>query len=284
MPVSLISLCKEGKSLAPLAEAEISYPATGAAALASMERDHFWFTERRRAVIKLLELSGLRADRRSRGLDIGCGTGYTAAFLSERGYPTWGIDAHNSFREVAALGRAAGFIQGDIFSIEPDEEFDFLLLLDVLEHLADDLAFLRQSLKFLKPGGVAIVTVPAFASLWSAVDEAAGHKRRYDKASLGALAGSRELSVSLEQQFYFYGSTLLPFLLSRAFSRRVQTVSRTHLREAVPNRLLNRALKAALRTELRLSSWGGLPLGSSLIGLIRKGSPAPAPHPPRSGP
>jgi len=68
-----------------------------------------------------------------------------------------------------------------------DESIDYLTALDVLEHTRDDVAVVKGFRRLLKPGGVAVVTVPACMSLWSDWDVGLHHFRRYDRAGLLAL-------------------------------------------------------------------------------------------------
>ncbi len=90
MPESLISICAERQSLDIVDVDSLYYPETGAATLASMEIDHFWFTARRSVVKKLINTARLRANvaQTIHGLDIARGTGYTAVLLTEIGIPT----------------------------------------------------------------------------------------------------------------------------------------------------------------------------------------------------
>ncbi len=55
---------------------------------------------------------------------------------------------------------------------------DLVVAFDVLEHILDDAAALREVERVLRPGGCLLVTVPADMDLWSAHDEAVGHVRR----------------------------------------------------------------------------------------------------------
>ena len=64
--------------------------------------------------------------------------------------------------------------------------FDCVLACDVLEHVEDDMRFLRQARKCLRAGGQLIISVPARQKFWSTDDEIVGHFRRYERADLRA--------------------------------------------------------------------------------------------------
>lgn len=67
----------------------------------------------------------------------------------------------------------------------PTDSLGGVGLLDVLEHLDDDVAAFRTAVaRYLRPGGAVVVTVPAHAWLWSRVDEVSGHRRRYARHDL----------------------------------------------------------------------------------------------------
>lgn len=66
--------------------------------------------------------------------------------------------------------------------------FDCVVACEVMEHIEDDAGFLRKIHECLKPGGQAIISVPAKARYWSVHDELVGHLRRYEKADLLAKA------------------------------------------------------------------------------------------------
>jgi SAM-dependent methyltransferase len=82
---------------------------------------------------------------------------------------------------------------GTLQDLRPDEKFDTLLYIDVLEHIEDDRAELLRALAHLAPGGKIVVLSPAHQWLYTPFDRAIGHFRRYSKASLGACTppGSR---------------------------------------------------------------------------------------------
>jgi SAM-dependent methyltransferase len=92
--------------------------------------------------------------------------------------------------------------------------FDSVFAVDVLEHIADDRAFLQGSLQCVRPGGHLIILVPAFQFLYSKLDENIGHYRRYDRSMMLRLLSG--MNVQIEKMFY---SNLLGFLGSLYFSK-----------------------------------------------------------------
>lgn len=66
----------------------------------------------------------------------------------------------------------------------PDASVDVLTALDVIEHVEDDRGAMREFLRVLRPGGIAVITVPALMALWSDWDVTLRHFRRYTRSSL----------------------------------------------------------------------------------------------------
>ena len=91
-------------------------------------------------------------------------------------------------------------------------EYDLVALLDVLEHVPDDLGSLRAIHRRLKPGGALLLTVPANPWMWSAHDAAHHHFRRYTKKQLEELF----LRSGLEIELLSYFNTLLYPLIAAA--------------------------------------------------------------------
>jgi SAM-dependent methyltransferase len=71
-----------------------------------------------------------------------------------------------------------------------EEQFDTVICLNVLEHIEDDLAGLRNMYRVLKPGGRAIVLVPHGEWLFSSFDTVLGHYRRYSDSQLQEIMAS----------------------------------------------------------------------------------------------
>lgn len=223
----------------------IVFPLSRLEKLRRIESWHFWFVSRRELVASLLRRE-VRAGETL--LDVGCGTGANLA-LAAAGIRRLGVDIH-----IEELTR--GMLQGDATSLPlRPESVDVVLALDVLEHVDDD-AMLAEVARVLRRGGRLIATVPAVRALWSVRDEAAGHRRRYDRSTLRALALRHGFRVRELRGFQF---VLLPLLLLSRFTRRKSVAARDF--EDAPPRWLNRVLLAVNRFEVRFLR---PPVGSSL--------------------
>ncbi len=73
------------------------------------------------------------------------------------------------------------------YAVLAADDFDTVVSINVLEHLADDAAAVRGFFDVLAPGGRACILVPAGPDLFSPADEAMGHHRRYEEATLRRL-------------------------------------------------------------------------------------------------
>jgi ubiquinone/menaquinone biosynthesis C-methylase UbiE len=109
-----------------------------------------------------------------------------------------------------------------------DESYGYVYSSNVLEHIQDDLAALRELRRVLLPGGRLMLYVPAFQQLYTAMDEAVGHYRRYDTATISdrlKRAGFR-VDRTRYADFFGYGVTLL----YKRVSNRVSGISERRLR------------------------------------------------------
>jgi SAM-dependent methyltransferase len=152
---------------------------------ARVEERHWWFAGRRRIVRALLERIVPPAEDRT-VVDIGCGTGATIGSLTDA-YRCVGIDiAREAIDRAAARYPEVRFVHG----VAPDDlgevaaRADAFLLMDVLEHVADDIALFSSVVSAARPGAYFVLTVPATPSLWSEHDIRFGHFRRYTSARL----------------------------------------------------------------------------------------------------
>jgi SAM-dependent methyltransferase len=144
-------------------------------------RRHPWEVARARFFKRVLADAGVLAGAR-RVLDVGAGDGFLARGLLEAmpaGSQVVALDSNYTDDDLRRLGEGAP--SGLSFAREmPAERFDVILMLDVIEHVPDDHAFLGEILAgSLAPGGVVLVSVPAWQRLFSTHDTALKHYRRY---------------------------------------------------------------------------------------------------------
>lgn len=192
---------------------EQDYPEPLIELVSNVEKRHFWFASRNGVIVSTLRsvvgpLSGRNV------LDVGCGTGFVMAALEAAGLNAVGTDMHRS-----GLTRAAGRVTGplvlsDATTLPFLADFDIVTLCDVIEHVDDDVAVLRQAARTLRPGGHVLVTVPADSRLWTKYDEVIGHKRRYDRTGLRTALEDAGLEVRYAGYF-----NCLPFVVQLAQRR-----------------------------------------------------------------
>ena len=144
------------------------------------EEKHFWFRYRNNLIGKTIK-GLIGSQKKPRILELGCGNGNVLREIEKR-LPDSTLVGSELFEE--GLSRAKGRVrcelrQADIYNLPEWPAFDLIGLFDVLEHLPDDVAALKEIRKSLRPGGKLLITVPASMSLWSYVDVVAGHYRRY---------------------------------------------------------------------------------------------------------
>jgi SAM-dependent methyltransferase len=145
------------------------------------EDKHWWFASRTRALLTILERHTRRRDLLI--LDVGSGAGNMYHHLSRYG-DVIGVENHPA---PVKVGQERGYDirlgEGDNLNFE-EATFDLVTALDVVEHNEEDVAMLQEMHRVLKPGGLVLISVPAFQGLWSFNDDINDHKRRYTAGDL----------------------------------------------------------------------------------------------------
>jgi SAM-dependent methyltransferase len=236
--------------------------------LASSEERHFWFVARRRIVLDALKAVVPDLAQR-RLMDVGCGTGGLAAFLTRSGVTiAGGCDSHLEMLLWARRRLGAPLALVDDGRLPPIAAGrQMLSLFDVLEHLDDDRQVLLWSADKLSEGGVLILTVPAHPALFGGIDTLAHHRRRY---SLGDLRAKLEAAgFDVLRLTHFMATTLPIFVASRfVLPRRSETrLLEAELRVTFG---VNAVLGLLLAIERRLLRHVNLPLGTSILAIARK--------------
>lgn len=151
-----------------------------------VEDSHWWFVGRRAILESFMReiCSKLQApDAGFRILDVGCGTGANLEMLSAFG-DAEGVDVSEDALEFCR--RKGLTVEKGLAEKLPYDEgtFDVTTALDVVEHLDDDIAGLKEMLRVTKPGGYSLIFVPAFMWLWGVQDDVSNHRIRYTKKQI----------------------------------------------------------------------------------------------------
>ena len=126
------------------------------------------FQIRRRRVLEMIASGGVA---KGRALDVGCGPGVMVRQLLDLGYEVYGVDIAEGMIEECRkhFGNfpKAYFSIGRIEKMDfPENHFDLIVCMGVVEYLVDDNAGIKELFRVLKPGGTLIVTCPNFFSPW----------------------------------------------------------------------------------------------------------------------
>ena len=186
--------------------------------LYQVEETHWWYVGRRRIIHSLVQKICNRLDKRDpRILDVGCGTGANLKMLATCGRAE-GVDISPQAVEFC---RQRGLDSVKLGAIEhlpyENDSFELVTALDVIEHLDDDVAGLREMRRVLRRNGRLLLFVPAFMFLWGVQDDVSNHRRRYTLPQL--LSAVKEAGFSVESASYANISFFLPVLVVRSLMR-----------------------------------------------------------------
>lgn len=184
-----------------------------------VEGSHWWFVGRRAILESFLEpiCSKLKTnDSRLQILDVGCGTGANVEMLSQYG-DAEGVDVSDDALEFC---RRKGLkVQKGLAETLPyaNETFELTTALDVVEHLDDDIAGLKEMFRVTRCGGYSLVFVPAFMWLWGVQDDISNHRIRYTRSQIVDLLKSA--GYEIERATYANWTFFAPILGGRTIMR-----------------------------------------------------------------
>jgi SAM-dependent methyltransferase len=180
-----------------------------------VEGSHWWFVGRRAILETFLKqicnkLSSNNDERHI--LDVGCGTGANLEMLAAYGKAE-GVDVSDDALDFCAkkgLRARKGLAESLPFD---DGAFDITTALDVVEHLEDDIAGLREMFRVTKHGGYSLIFVPAFMWLWGVQDDISNHRIRYTKAQI--VNRLEKAGYEIERATYANWTFFTPILAGR---------------------------------------------------------------------
>jgi len=240
-----------------------------------LERTHWWFRGRRSVYFGLLA-HHLDGKRPARVLDLGCGMGGFLEGLSELGEEVLPCDISvESLARCAERGYPGGVVASGYDLPYADQSFDLVCMFDAIEHTEDDAKVMREVARILRPGGLALATVPAYQFLYANNDRIAKHYRRYTRGSLGAVFEQAGLTVERNTHSnVFLFPLILPTVLAlkcveKLFPRRLDP-DHTNLSWPIPG-FVHGMLHGVFAAELPLSRRFDWPAGHSICAIARKG-------------
>ena len=240
---------------------------------------HWWYRSRRALTLRQVRRAAGAVGhpgRRLALLDYGCAGGFDLAFLDAFGAAE-GADVAEAFATDVGAGAGAIADAGahPIHLVPRDlprlrGRFDIVTCLDVLEHLDDDVDGLRTIGSLLAPGGQVVVTVPAYAWLWSGEDEISAHRRRYTR---GALVGACRAAGFEVLYASYFNASILPAMAAVVWGRRLfHRGWRSESNLTAGTGALAGIARAVTELEARFigDERGRLPVGASLVCRLRR--------------
>lgn len=230
--------------------------------MAAHDTTHWWYRARRDILSDFLAREA-KLPANARILEIGCGTGHNLPMLASYGdVDAIEIDEAAAAKASERLGKQVGSAPlPELNGVEPGS-YDMVAVLDVVEHVEDDVAALQAIARALKPGGKILITVPAHQWMWSAHDVVNHHKRRYSKASLAKALDDAGLRP---HKLGYFNSLLFPVAVAARFAGKL--MGKDDSDDSPPPKPLNALFEKIFGLERHLVGRVPLTPGLSLIVL-----------------
>jgi SAM-dependent methyltransferase len=234
--------------------------------MAAHDSTHWWYRARRDILADYLSRYGGLPDD-ARILEIGCGTGHNLPMLAQFG-SVEAIEIDAAARAIASqrLGKPVGNAPLPALTGVARGTYDLIAVLDVVEHIEDDVGALTAMAECLKPGGKILITVPAHQWMWSAHDVVNHHHRRYSKKTLGAAIARAGLT---HNGLRWFNSLLFPAAVAARAAGKL--TGKDDSDDSPPAKPLNTAFEAIFGLERHLVGRVPLPPGLSIITLASRG-------------
>jgi hypothetical protein len=258
-----------------LHQEKTSYPAQGNEACFAIEDESFWFRHRNQCIFEMVKNFPPKGEGPI--FDIGGGNGFVARGLFDHGWNVVLMEPGNTGAKnakkrglpwvICGTAQSAGTKSGTLPAVG---------LFDVLEHIKDDIKYLRYLRNLLFADGILYLTVPAFQFLWSQEDIEAGHYRRYSLHHLEkklAQAGFKILYSTYIFQFLALALGILRVLpyhlkISKNRKTKIDKIRETH---ALKGRLLSNIISFLLDMEIKqIKILNPLTFGGSCLVVAKK--------------
>jgi SAM-dependent methyltransferase len=231
--------------------------------MAELDGIHWWYRARRAILAKLIERR-IKLPSQACILEIGCGTGHNVLMLQRFGeVDAIEIDPAARAHAEKRLGKPVGKAPLPKLPGIPNNTYDLIAILDVLEHVEADREALTSMATKLKAGGKILITVPAHPWMWSAHDVANHHWRRYTHKSLhDAITGA---GLTIDMLGYF-NSLLSPLAAAARLAGRL--AGKEDSDDKLPPAPVNKAFEFLFGLERHAIGRVSLPPGVSLVAIV----------------
>ena len=240
--------------------------------MAAHDSTHWWYRARRDILSDYITRYA-NLPEQARILEIGCGTGHNLPMLATFGEVD-AIEIDDASRAIASerLGKPVGAAPLPELPGVERGAYDMVAVLDVVEHIEDDVAALKAMASLLKPGGTILIAVPAHQWMWSAHDVVNHHHRRYSKDTLNAAIAAAGLKA---RKMCWFNSLLFPLAAAARIVGRMR--GKDDSDDSPPAAPLNWAFEKVFRLERHLVGRVPMTPGVSIVTLAEpRGAEPPA--------
>ena len=181
------------------------------------EDKYWWFIARNRILEKTVR-TFCQINKSFNLLDVGCGTGGFASLLKDD-CNVIGIDTSDTALDYSRKRGLTNLKNCYLHQFDKSQygKIDAITMLDVFEHIEDDIAVAKEAFDILDSGGIMIASVPAYQWLWSPHDEIHMHYRRYTVPKFKKLLQDAGFKVMYSS--YFNSILFLPAVLKRLWDK-----------------------------------------------------------------
>lgn len=234
-----------------------------------LEKEHWWFVVRQKIILQYLKT--ITKPQPIKILNIGAAGGASSKWLSTLGNVV-SVETDPAFLNHL-ISENIPVVNASVISMPFNNNyFDLVCAFDVIEHVEDDFAAIKEIERVCKAGGFICITVPAFNMLWSNHDVVNGHYRRYASKSLRTLT-EKFSSLEYKKLQYFNSLLFIPILIARKISNNFSNnkkIPQSDFGLFKKAGLLNKILKSIFSLEIPMLRFVRFPFGVSLIGIWKK--------------
>lgn len=240
--------------------------------LAQLEENNFWFKARNKILVSLFK-KFVGENNPKKVLEIGCGNGFVLKALYSLNYPLIGSEIYlDGLKNVRKRLPDVELVQLDALNMPFFEELDAIGAFDVIEHIEEDVAVMKNVFQALKPKGYFFITVPQYQWMWSYLDDYAKHKRRYTSKELK----SKLQSVGFEVVFLSSFVTILfPFVVISRMMKKNKPLEQVTMDDVIQEFKIPDWMNTLFYKLMLLETWFikrgfQLPFGNSIVVVARK--------------